>query len=179
MGHRSEHESDSAAGKALLARSVKESQAAGNEGRREYQGRSPSINTQPPTGAASVRENIMYSRIRGAIDLGVIHLVLLAVVGLGCAAHSNLDDSEQPTPPAEVVDETASEGALSQPLGHSNDWECYDSQFKWLPHQPSGVCGGCKINGVYPGQKYLDYIIECNNNHWGTPKVWKSYCEPC
>lgn len=44
---------------------------------------------------------------------------------------------------------------------------------------PSGVCGGCKINGVYPGQKILYRKRDCVAGAWTAWTPNGSECQDC
>ena len=55
---------------------------------------------------------------------------------------------------------------------------CWQGQVQanWLP---SGTCGGCKIQNVYPGQKYVESYRVCNGGTWSPWYNGGSECVDC
>ncbi len=44
---------------------------------------------------------------------------------------------------------------------------------------PSGLCGGCKINGMYAGQKFINRERECKSGAWTAWVATGSQCGDC
>ncbi|MDC0672479.1 hypothetical protein [Nannocystis radixulma] len=88
------------------------------------------------------------------------------------------EDSELVSEDAEA--ELSSDESLdfSLPPEPAADWECYNIQVQYRD-EPSGLCGGCVIQGAYPGQKELTYARSCENNQWGPWEVILTRCEHC
>lgn len=80
----------------------------------------------------------------------------------------------------EHVEELSSDESLDFSLSPEPvaDGECYDIQVQFRD-EPSGLCGGCVIQGAYPGQKELTYARGCENNQWGPWEVVLTRCKHC
>ncbi len=46
-------------------------------------------------------------------------------------------------------------------------------------YTPSGTCGGCKINNVYPGQKWVERVRFCYAGTWGPWLNGVNQCLDC
>lgn len=108
----------------------------------------------------------------GSVELDIAEEAELAAEEAELHLTNDAEDAPSYSPPDESL-------AFSQSLDPSNyHHECYNVQIQFRD-EPSGVCGGCMINGVYPGQKKLAYARECKDNHWGPWVVYKTSCNDC
>lgn len=49
-----------------------------------------------------------------------------------------------------------------------------------VSYTPSGTCGGCKINNVYPGQKWIERVRNCSaSGTWGPWQNGDNKCLDC
>ncbi len=61
---------------------------------------------------------------------------------------------------------------------NASNASCWQGQIQanW---NPSGTCGGCKIQSVYPGQKYIESYRVCNGGTWSPWYQGGTQCVDC
>ncbi|WP_434418058.1 hypothetical protein [Nannocystis pusilla] len=98
-----------------------------------------------------------------------------------------LAEEDLPPPPSALRDAPADEEAegishdLSLDVADASDPSaatCFTGQVQWQD-SPSGTCGGCLINGAYPGQRANRYYRTCQNGNWTSWTYYDYLCFDC
>lgn len=86
------------------------------------------------------------------------------------------EDEDDAEAPAEATRPSLD---FSAPVDDGLAAQCFVGQKRTMD-SPTGTCGGCLINGSYPGQKWIHQTSHClSNGTWSAWQTKSTSCEDC